>query len=66
MTKRKIKKLSKNSITIYRNKPHFNEAIRNRIKLKLIKMVLDLAQDLYKTDKEIIDTIIEIVYDKKV
>ncbi|MCQ2088037.1 MAG: hypothetical protein MJZ37_08275 [Bacilli bacterium] len=66
MTKRKIKKLSKSSITIYRNKPRFNEAIRNRIKLKLIKMVLDLAQDLYKTDKEIIDTIIEIVYDKKV
>lgn len=64
MTKRKIKKLSKNSITIYRNKPQLNEATRNRIKLKLIKMVLDLAQDLYKTDKEIIDTIIEIVYDK--
>lgn len=64
MTKRKIKKLSKSSITIYRNKPQLKEATRNRIKLKLIKMVLDLAQDLYKTDKEIIDTIIAIVYDK--
>ena len=64
MTKRKIKKLSKNSITIYRKKPELSEAIKNRIKLFKIKLLLDLSQDIDITDKELVDAIIDVIYGK--
>lgn len=62
MTKRKIKKLSKSSITIYRTKPQLSEAQKNRFKLKSIEMLLDLSQDLNISDEEIINKIIGIIY----
>lgn len=61
--KRTIRKLSK------RDQKFAAELLilqRKAYKLDLIKMVLDMSQDLDKTDKEIIDTIIKIIYGNEV
>ena len=59
--KRTILKLSK------RDQKFANELLELQTKankLELKKMILDLSQDLDKTNEEIIDAIIEIIYGK--